>query len=108
MDFSKLKHRITIQSKSGGVDELGQPLNTWVDVATPRASIIHKSGLQALKADAETSITAASFRIRYKSGLTAGMRIVRGADIYDIKAVLPDLEGRRWVDLICEIGANHG
>lgn len=108
MDFSKLKHRITIQSKSTSQDELGQPLNTWVDVASPRASIIHKNGLQALKADAETSITEASIRIRYRTGLTAGMRVLYGAVIYDIQAVLPDLEGRRWVDLVCETGANRG
>ena len=109
MQAGKLKHRITIQQRNSGRDAAGQPVLTWSDIAQNiSASIIHQTGLQVLKAGAEVSIVKSSIRVRYITGITAGMRIVHGSTIYDIKAVLPDLEKKQHVDFICESGANDG
>lgn len=102
MRAGKLNSRITIQRQSTGVDEIGQPVTTWDDVATVWANIAHKSGLQTIKADAPVSVVQASIRIRYRTDIDAGMRVVYGAATYDIRAVLPDVAGREYTDLVCE------
>ena len=93
--------RITLQQRSTTQDALGQPLEQWTDVATVWADIRHPSGLETVKGGADVSLVKASMRIRYRSGLDARMRVVHGADVYAIAAVLPDAARREYVDLIC-------
>jgi SPP1 family predicted phage head-tail adaptor len=97
----KLNRRVTIQQLDAGRDALGQPVQTWSDVATVWANILLKNGAQTLKADANVSIVQASVRIRRRSDVTAGMRVLHGAVVYDIQAVLPDEENRTHTDLVC-------
>lgn len=99
----RLNQRITIESPSASVDSLGQPVVGWQVVAMVWASIRHQSGAEAIKADAPISAVKASIRIRYRTGLDASMRVLHGATIYHIKAVLPDLARREYVDLVCEV-----
>jgi SPP1 family predicted phage head-tail adaptor len=108
MIITKLWAKITIQEQSNAVDAIGQPLNTWVNVATVHADVRHLRGLESLRADATASTVKASFRIRHRTGIDAGMRILWGTEIYNIVAVLP--QGRREViDLTCErIGEEQG
>jgi SPP1 family predicted phage head-tail adaptor len=40
--------------------------------------------------------------------IDAGMRVVLGESIYDIRAVLPDEEGNEYLDLACALGASEG
>lgn len=102
MQSGRLNRRITIQQRTATHDALGQPLETWSAVATIWADIRHPSGIETVKAAADISIVKASIRIRFRSDITADMRVAHGADIYNIKAVLPDHAGREYLDLICE------
>lgn len=99
-----LNRRINIERHNAGFDDLGQPVDTWELVAAVWADIKHLSGLSTIKSGADVSIVQASIRIRYRTGLDAGMRVVHGADIYDIRAVLPD-GGKQFVDLVCQKAA---
>lgn len=103
MDPGKLNRYVSIQSLDAGVDALGQPLGTWSNVAQVWASIVNKNGLQALKADQPVSIVQSSIRIRYRADVTASMRVVHGATVYEIMAALPDLSSRKWLDLVCQV-----
>ena len=105
MQAGRLNRRCTLQSPSQSVDALGQPIPGWTDVALVWASIRHLSGVEAIKADAVTSTVKASIRIRYRTGLNAGMRVVHGAQVYGIEAVMPDVGGREFVDLVAEVVA---
>lgn len=102
MQAGRLDSRIALMQRGNTVDELGQPVESWSDLATVWASIRHLSGVEAIKADAVTSTVKASIRIRYRTGLNAGMRVVHGAQVYSIEAVMPDVGGREFVDLVCE------
>lgn len=108
MSAAQFRSRITLQQLSGGQDAVGQPVQTWVDVATVWADVRHLVGLEAIKAGADVSVVRASIRIRYKTGLTAGMRVVQGATVYDVQAVMQDVSGKRYTDLVCATGANRG
>jgi SPP1 family predicted phage head-tail adaptor len=105
MQSGKLNRRITIQQLSAGQDEIGQPVQTWSNVATVWADIRHQSGMETIKADAVTSTVRASIRIRYRSDLNSGMRVLHDSTAYNILAVLPDLARKEYVDLACEVVA---
>ena len=95
--------RGTGSSPGTATDELGQPIPGWTDVATVWADIRMKSGLESIKAGAPVSVVQASIRVRYRTGITAGMRVVHNLQAYNITAVMPDVGGREYVDLIAEV-----
>lgn len=103
-----MSHRVKLQQLAAGQDAAGQPSQAWVDVATLWADVRFQNGLEAIKAEAPISVARASVRIRYRAGVTAAMRLLEGAVVYDIKAVLPDSTGRVFLDLAVETGANLG
>lgn len=103
MQAGRLNRRVTLQSPSQSVDELGQPIPGWTDVATLWADIRLKSGMEAIKAGAPVSTVQASIRIRYRAGINAGMRVVHNLTAYEILAVQPDVGGREYVDLVCQV-----
>lgn len=102
MQAGKLNRKVKIQAQVDTVDTIGQPINDWVDVATVWADIRYLSGLEAIKADADTSVAKVSIRVRYRADIVPAMRIVGGNTVYQIQAVLPD-QSKRYVDLACEV-----
>jgi SPP1 family predicted phage head-tail adaptor len=105
MRAGSLNSPITIQQLAAGQDEIGQPVQTWTDFAAEWANIRHQSGLEAVKGDAVASLVKASIRIRYRSDLNSGMRVLHDSTAYNILAVLPDLARKEYVDLACEVVA---
>lgn len=101
MQAGKLNQRVKIQQLVAGQDALGQPVETWSDLATVWANVRYQTGIEAINSDAEVSLARASVRIRYRSDVTAGMRVLHGSVVLDIKAVLPDETGKAHVDLAC-------
>ena len=103
MQAGRLNRRVTLQAPGTAQDELGQPIPGWTDVATVWADIRLKSGLEAIKAGAPVSTVQASIRVRYRAGITAGMRVVHNLTNYNITAVMPGVGGREYVDLVAEV-----
>lgn len=100
-----LRDRIHIQRRTGGKDGWNSPLpEGWENITAQRiaANVQHRSGLGAIKADADVSIVRASIRIRRRTDVTADMRVLFGPSIYDIEAVLPG-ESREHIDLVCKL-----
>lgn len=97
----ELRDRITIQRKTGGKDAWGTPLpEGWEEVAKLQSNVRHLSGSESIKADADTSAVKASIRIRWRTGIDAGMRVLHAGQVYDIETVLPGAR-RQHVDLVC-------
>ncbi|AOZ06770.1 phage head closure protein [Cupriavidus malaysiensis] len=109
MKAGPLNKRVTIQRLGEEQDRTGNPIPVWTDVGRPVwASILHQSGRETIKSDASTSIVRASIRVRYRADVDASMRVLHGAKIYAIKAVLPDEVRREYIDLVCETGGSNG
>lgn len=104
MTAGALRHRINIEQRSASTDAFGQPVESWSLVAAVWADIRYPTGLSAIKAGADVSKVSASVRIRHRSGIDAGMRIVCSDVAMDIRAVLPDGK-REFIDLICQRAA---
>jgi len=109
----KLNRRIQIQENFGTVDERGFQTEDWRTIFSLWSQIIVARGASTIGQEfvaggEDISRISASFRIRRRDGITAGMRVLYGTEIYDIRAVLPDLQDNRYVDLGCAAGANRG
>ena len=103
MRAGELNTRVTVQRKVKTADTSGVTVWDWQDVMQLWANVRHVSGLAKLKADQEISVVRASVRIRFRRDIDHTMRLkLPNGAVYDIKALLPDEENRRFVDLVCE------
>ena len=105
MDAGRLNTRIRIEQDGEVQDASGAWITGWSTLAELWADVRHTSGAEAIKGDQIVSTARASIRIRYRTGLTAGMRVtvVSTGAIYSVLSVLPDLQRREFVDLVCEV-----
>lgn len=69
------------------------------------ANVRYLSGTEMLKADSPSSVAKASIRIRRRANVTSAMRVVLGATVFQIQAVLPDERNKTYMDLACEVVA---
>jgi len=99
MRAGTLSERCVIQRKTQGTDSWGAPLpEAWQDYATVWANVRHLSGVESIKSGADVSVVKASIRIRWRQDITAGMRVLHGAQTFDVEAVLYG-QRREYVDL---------
>ena len=105
MNSQKYNRKIRIEQDGEVQDASGAWVTGWSTLAELWADVRHTSGAEAIRGDAITSTARASVRIRYRTGLTAGMRVtvVSTGAIYSVLSVLPDLQRREFVDLVCEV-----
>lgn len=111
LNAGDLNRQITIQRRQSGTDAAGQPLDGWEDVATVPANIKGATGMGTItrmQENVPASIERYSIRIRYREGITSAMRVVHGAQVFDIRQIRMDFERRVWTDLICELGGDVG
>ncbi len=110
MRAGPMRHQITLQQLSGAVDELNQPIpDDWADVvAGIYADIRYLSGLETVKSDAPVGVSRCSIRIRWRAGVTVGMRVLHDGTVFDVKSVLPDPTGKRHIDMVAETGMSNG
>lgn len=111
-DPHKANCQLVIKARAAGEDAAGQPNGDWTTtVCTPWAHYVAPSGrasAERVASGAEVSVTHCSWRIRYRATVTAGMRVYHThdgtTDVWEIRQVLPDLEQRDHLDLVCELG----
>lgn len=99
----KLNSRITIQSRTAGVDAIGQPVETWTTYAQVWANVKFNSGAEAIKAGMDVSISRVSMLIRKRDDITSGMRIAFKTKTYNIVSVLPNEIDGDSMALVCEL-----
>lgn len=99
----RLRHRITIEAPQQTQDpETGEIVTSWVPVAENIAAAIEPlSAREFIAAQATQSRIQARIIIRFRSGLTADMRIVaQDGTVYDPAGFLPDLDsGRQYLTI---------
>lgn len=104
----RLRHRITIQEKSLAPDALGQPATSWTDVATVWAAVEPLRGREFFAADQMNAEVTTRIRIRWRSGITAAMRVSFDSRFYNIKAIIVPNEVHEEMQLMCGEGVNAG
>ncbi len=107
---------VRIEKRSGEKDTSGQLLDDWVvQHARLWAKVKGESGMATIRRAGEnsgimTTGVRKSVRIRYRTDIDAGMRVVliKTGVIFDILHVQHDDAGREYTDLVCEAGNNDG
>ena len=83
-----LRDRITLQVRSTGQGPDGAPLDSWTDVATVWASVTDLSGKEYIAAGEIRNAVQTKILIRYMAGIVPTMRVLHGASVYNVEAVL--------------------
>ena len=99
-----LRHTITIQEAVASLTAGGGSAVVWTKVVTVRAAIDPLSGSETLRAMQLQAKISHRITIRYRSGITAAMRILFGARTMNIRAILNPGERNRWLEIMAEEG----
>mgnify|MGYP000231653578 CR=1 FL=1 len=103
---ARLDRQISVQQRTAGVDARGQAAETWTNVLTGvwacqeplRAREYFAAGTMQVPTDVR-------YTIRYRTGITAGMRVVDAGTPYEIAGNPIDVDGqRRTLELMCIAG----
>jgi SPP1 family predicted phage head-tail adaptor len=74
-------------------------------------SVVQLKGVEKVKGGTSIDIGSASIRIRYRTDVTNGDRVVAlSADgqVFNVNSVLPNAASREYTDLVCTENANQG
>lgn|SRR5574340_220725 len=96
---------VSIRAHDGTQGTDGQPVPgafTQITEGECWAKIAGLMGREALKADKDTAVGQFTITVRYRTDVTAAMRVYHGTDVYEIKTVLPSKRSRKYVELVCE------
>lgn len=106
---AQLRHRVDIEALTLTRDSYGGAIETWTKVATSvPAAIVPLSGKEFIASGATQAQINTRITLRYRDDLKPAMRLVHGATLYNIRAVLPDPTLQRHLTLLCEAGVNDG
>jgi SPP1 family predicted phage head-tail adaptor len=106
MRAGSLRHRIAVEVQSDAQDEFGGQSGVWSAFAADiPASFEPLTGKESVAGNQETSRVTARFRIRYRAGITAAMRVNLGGRLFEIVAppIDPRGSGRELHLLTAEI-----
>lgn len=93
MRIGDLRHRVTLQRPTEGVDELGNPTTVWQDVATVWASVEPLRGQRQLVAQQAFGLVTYRIRMRYRRDVSVSWRVIWDGRVLEARAAL-DVEGR--------------
>lgn len=97
-----LRQRVAIEVKTAVQSPDGEEVITWANWATVYAAVEPLRGQEYLAAQTQQASVDTRVRLRYRPGITTDtMRLVHGADVYDIEAVLHIQERQRELQLMC-------
>lgn len=103
----RLRHRITLQSKSVTRDAMGGEIITWIDQATLWAEVKPLSGRALYAAQQAQSEVTAAITLRHRRDIATDWRVQHESDVYTIHAIIPNLDGTT-LNLQCSKGLKNG
>lgn len=106
MQAGRISLKCLLQQPGTGQDELGQPIpGVWVTIAEVWCEPAYLSGIESIRAGADTSVTKVSMLLRKRAGVTSAMRLVSKHDgtVFQINNVLPNHKDRASMFLACEV-----
>lgn len=104
-----LDQRLTLQSRSAGVDVLGQASGAWSTVAVVWGRARPLRSRELFAAGQIQNVTDIEFTIRYRSDVAATWRVLWRGQPHDITGTPIDVDGQRqWLQLIAASGVRDG
>lgn len=107
MQAGTLRRQVVIEQPSGAQNGLGEPAQSWSEVATVPAHIEPMGGREALVAGQLNAMSSYAIRLRFYPGLSTRMRVRYGDRVFEIVTVQNVDERNREIVLSCiEIATN--
>lgn len=97
----QLDRRITIKGFSETTDAYGQEVKTFTTLASVWANVTEKVGREGENGDMISSTKRVEFIIRYRTDVTAEMRIEYNSNIYKIEAIQNADARKAFLKLVC-------
>lgn len=105
----QLDQRLTLQSRSAGVDVLGQPSGAWATVATVWGRARPLRSRELFAAGQAQAVTDVEFTVRFRSDITPAWRVLWRGVPYDLTGAPIDIDGQRqWLELLAATGVRDG
>lgn len=104
MRVGELRKRVTFQSETSSSDNAGGYTLGWTTVATVWAAIEPLNGREVFTAQHLEGHVTHRVIIRYRSDITSDMRMVYGARVFNVRAVINQDERNCWTTLLVEEG----
>ncbi len=110
MNFSALRHRITLQRRTGVQSPAtGAMEYHWTDVATLWAQVVPVSVREFIAAQAVRNEITTRMVIRWREDIRDRDRVLFRGKLYSIEGILPDPDsGREYLTLACSEGVKDG
>ena len=111
MRSGDLRHRVRVEALGPVRDSHGDVVRdpvtgetdqAWTEVATVWAAVEPLQGREFFASGATQSEVSTRIRMRWRPGFTPAMRVVHGADNYDIEAIIHVKSSRRELQLMCK------
>lgn len=102
MRAGRLRHRVTIQARSGAKDGYGQLVDDWQAIAIRRCAIEPLNGREFFAAERENTETRVRVRFRHEPGLLSeSMRLVGEGMTLDIENIINPNQRNRELVVMC-------
>lgn len=106
---ARLNKRVLLQVQGPARDAAGEQIDAWTNVIADGdgkiwAEVRDVSGREFVAAGATQNEVQTTITIRYRAGVQQRMRVLHGADVYGIEAVLG--QDQRTLQLMCSKGAS--
>lgn len=99
--IGKMRERIVLQQQSNARNaQTNEKIATWSNYATVWASV-KAMPVRKIAEDQFVSVSSARFTIRFRSDVTASMRILHQGRIYNIESTAPLNGAKRFLELQC-------
>ncbi len=97
-----LRRRLTLEAPLRTADEGGAAIVTWTSIADVWAAVHPSRGRELVNADAIVARVTHEIILRWRTDVTAAMRLRDGARIYLIQAVRDTDDRRRRLNCLVE------
>ncbi len=112
MDASALDRRITFQERTATQNSAtGAYTYAWADIGTSPtvwAKVVEETRAEKIEAEVALASQPCVIFIRYRSDITAAMRVVYGSRTMRIAAGPAEVGRREWLKLVCENLSTEG
>ncbi len=102
MNAGKLRHQVTIKKPIETQNAYGEPEVRWQDIATVWAQVEPLRGREYFASKQMVAEVEVRITIRYRSDVTAKMKIAKGTDDYLIETIINVMERNRELQLMCK------
>ncbi len=96
-----LRNRMVLEREQRSADGGGGAAVNWQFVATVWAAVKPLSGREKDRYHSLEATLSHRVVLRYRAGVSPGMRLRMGARLFDIHAVFSPDERRRWLFCLC-------